>query len=123
MEERYHIDLAWLKEQGRSFPELARSRLCARCRGRKLTKPEEFFQRFQECCQEDPDFFQPRISVREAIFRVFLLRGNQPLTPEEVAEELKPRHHHPPSPAVVSRMLQADSLYGIRPVSSPPGDP
>ncbi len=65
-------------------------------------------------CAKQSDFIDPRTSLVEAVFRVFLANDNTPLTPIELAERLgRP-------PEIILRTLSGPQVYkGLRPCSAP----
>jgi hypothetical protein len=109
---RYHADTEWFNENNLSFEDVVRARVCDACRGQFGTEKEERVPVF------DPETGRPRIESRktvvgtdpikvirdhcgsaknyitrdmptlEAVFRVILAGGNQPVTLQQVREEL-----------------------------------
>ncbi|GAB4571987.1 MAG: hypothetical protein Kow0077_10180 [Anaerolineae bacterium] len=58
----------------------------------------------------DPAFFEPPVSLVNAVFRVFLTNGNEPLSPQELAAIIKR------PPMMILRTLSGQQVYkGIRP--------
>ena len=64
-------------------------------------------------CSQAPDFITSHTSLVDAVFRVFIANGNQPLTPEELAERIK----RPGQGNTILRTLSGARVYkGLRPV-------
>jgi len=115
---KFRIGLKRLEEAGRSFTELARGSLCPNCREGAYGNAEEIMARVRECCAQAPGFLDPGLPLKSLIFRLLLLRGNQPLTLEELAEEIKKVRDLAPSPEALERVLRADRFYGFEAVDS-----
>ncbi len=63
--------------------------------------------------QNDPSFVHPGLPIAEAVFRIFLLNNNQPLTAAELAGYLNRK------PADVLAQIGGRNVYnGIRPIRS-----
>ena len=61
-------------------------------------------------CARQEQFITEHTSLTEALFRVFLSNGNQPLTPDELAEELNQQ------PGKILQTISGPRVYkGIRP--------
>ncbi|MBI2304242.1 MAG: hypothetical protein HYU86_05785 [Chloroflexi bacterium] len=144
-ERRYFIDVRWYQEKGRSFAFIARSRMCQGCQRRvgkeetevrvpvvdetsgkvvfemrKIPYGEDPFTTIGTCCAKKQDFISVRWPLLEAIFRIFLANANQPLTADGVCQRLKEWMAHQDvrrdlSTAVIERLLENDTYYGIRP--------
>ncbi len=76
----------------------------------EVRKVDALQRALQEASQK-PDFITTHTSLVDAIFRVFLANGNQPLTPVELGEQIgRP-------PMTILRMLSGGTVYkGLRPV-------
>lgn len=141
----YAIDRQWYQERDRSFVVVALSRMCPSCRhqfevksepprpskkkGKSATasaigaRGQEPFTVFENCCGTAEDFLRPDLPLLEAIFRLFLARGNRPLTAEEISEQLRERwggvtKRRDLSPSLIRRVMDGDEFYGLRPVAS-----
>lgn len=126
----FHIDYEWWDRQGLDIGVELRSHLCKEHRqafGEELTAEEEIDwidQRTGEVrrvnglqhvlhvhCSKQPDYLSDSIPIVDAVFRVFLARGNQPMTPEELGG-VTGRY-----PERILRTLGGRQIYkGIRPV-------
>ena len=61
-------------------------------------------------CALQPDFVSERTALVEAVFRLFLVNGNEPMSAEELAERL-----HRPAETIL-RTLAGPRIYrGLRP--------
>ena len=120
----YSIDLNWHKEQGRSFALLARSRLCPSSQKKKIPKSETaLLNTLMQCCSKWAGFFNADAPLLEMIFRLFLANGNNPLTLAQIQDSLEQRLTDTSGPRDLSipklkRMIDNDSYYGLRPVTS-----
>lgn len=65
-----------------------------------------------QAASHEENFITPQTSLVDAVFRVFLANGNQPLTPDELGEEIgRPSQ-------MILRTLSGTRVYkGIRPVT------
>jgi hypothetical protein len=121
-EPRYFIDLKWHEEKGRSFFTMAQSRLCPSCRVKYASPPKteaKLFTVFRDCCSKAEDFLSPNLPLREAIFRLLLSNGNQPLELGQIRAKLKEwllstGDNRDISIRTLSRIMDNDSYYGFR---------
>ncbi len=117
----YFIDLNWYERSGRSFPLLARACLCPTHRERLTPEdnPDALLEIIRNCCSKVEGFFNARLTVKELIFRLFLTNGDQPLELEEIAERFG-EWKSKVSTQTLRRLLDNDSYYGLRQVSTLP---
>jgi len=125
----FHIDVVWWEKKGLDFNVELLSHLCAEHReaygGRlpmdkidwidKLTGEVQQVDGLQYIiqmhCSKQPDYFTQATTLVEAVFRVFLGNGNEPLTPRQ----LSPLVGYPAKQ--VLRVLSARQVRkGLRPV-------
>lgn len=125
----FHIDFDWWKQNERDWHVFLRSLLCPEHQeafanleeGQPIdwidpdtaeVKPVDGVQlALMNHCALQPDFFNERTALVEAVFRVFLVSGNAPMT----AEELSTRLHRPAD--TILRTLTGPRVYrGLRPV-------
>jgi hypothetical protein len=133
-EARYWIDLQWFEQANRSFQVILSSRLCPKHQAEsgsllgKLTAPKKdlrVFRVFKECCsREQKDFFHPNLPVKEALLRILLSNGNQPMTAEELSERLielglDDNGLRDVSPVVIARLIDHDDWYGLNEYEAP----
>lgn len=141
---KYSIDTTWFDENHLSFQDMVQDRMCESCVAKLGTETEErvttvdpktrrvkfafskvpFGQHpikvIHECCSKTRDFITPEMPTLEAIFRVYLANGNQPMPLEHVREQLA---EWCPGGGCqwllipldqLERVIQADAYYGIR---------
>jgi hypothetical protein len=117
---RYCIDLDWYREQGRSFPLLATSRLCPSSQKKKIPKSETaLLNTIKQCCSKWEGFFSPNTPLLELVFRLFLANGNKPLTLAQIQDRLQQRltdtgGSRDLSIPKLKRIIDDDSYYGLR---------
>ena len=123
--ERWAISVDWLTANSRSLAAMASGSLCAKCR-KKLkvdqgeVKAGDILKAIKNCCAKSPDFITSGMPLQESMFRVFLANGNQPLTLDELGNQLNDRRGidaYRSSVNVLSRLLRNDEHYGLRSVS------
>jgi hypothetical protein len=142
---RYYIDTTWFDENALSFLDIVRSRMCESCRERLGEETEErqpVFDRqagrmsfevrqvayganplkvIRECCSRKKNYIQQDMSTLEAVFRIFLANGNQPMPLEHVREQLQEWCPGGGCQWILltdeqlERVLSRDAYYGIRP--------
>lgn len=142
---RYFIDVSWFEENEIDFADVVRARFCDSCKAKLGTEVEErvpVFDRktgratfefrrvpyganpvktIRDCCSRKKDFISADTPTLEAIFRIFLANGNQPMPMEHVREQLS--EWCPGGGCqwlllpveVLERLVTADNYYGIRP--------
>jgi hypothetical protein len=119
----YFIDMDWYREQGRSFPLLATSRLCPSSQKKKIPKSETaLLNTIKQCCSKWEGFFNPNTPLVELIFRLFLANGNKPLTLEQIQNKLQQRltdtsGFRDLSIERLKRVIDSDNYYGLRPTT------
>lgn len=142
----YQIHAGWYEARDRSLDGVLASRRCgshaatAGGSGRRRALPdpatgelrfveetanEDPFEAIARCCATQADFITPLLPLREAIFRVFLAKANQPLTAEEIHDELRAwfasssrsRYF---TVETIARLLEYDTSYGIAPAADVP---
>ncbi len=130
LETKFHIDFDWW-EKGRDLRVCLQSHLCSECkviytnhRGNaevdwidldtaEVTRVDALWQSIRTHCSEKPDFITENTPLTDAVFRVFLANGNEPLSATELHEILG-RY----APMTILRTLGGRQIYkGIRPVS------
>jgi len=123
-EQRWAINLKWLKANNRSFTSMVKSSLCPKCR-KKLKvdqgeiKANDLLKATKSCCSKSADFITPVLPLLESTFRIFLANGNQPLTLEELGSQLSQRRGvdvYRTSVPILSRLLKNDQHYGFQPI-------
>jgi len=125
----FHIDFDWWAKNDRDWHVFLRSLLCAEHQQSLADVPEDVMidwidPKTAEVKQVDgvqhalighcalqPDFVTERTTVVEAVFRLLLVNGNQPMSAAELAKKLGK------SADTILRTLGGQHVYrGIRPV-------
>jgi hypothetical protein len=146
---RYFIDTTWYDENGLSFDLIVQARMCEACRdriGEQIEERQPVFNRksgrmsfelhtttyganpikvIRECCAKRKNFITQDMPTLEAVFRVFLANGNQPMPLAHVREQLQ---EWCPGGGCqwlllnddqMERVLARDTYYGLRPHQVP----
>lgn len=143
-EARFFVDPQWYEERGITFTVVAQARMCPSCTAKLGTSVEErhpvidprtkrvtFEYRnvpfgvnplpiIRDCCSRSRDYITHETPLLEAVFRVFLANGNQPMTLATLREHLMTflpemaalRSDYPV--ALLERMIRGDRSYGMR---------
>ena len=124
----FHIDFEWWVQNDRDWHVYLRSLLCAEHQqsladmqeGAMIdwidpqtaeVKPVDGIQHaLMSHCALLPDFVTEHTAVVEAVFRIFLVNGNQPMSATDLSKRLKR------SPETILRTLAGPRVYhGLRP--------
>jgi hypothetical protein len=148
----YNIDPSWFAENNLSFEEVVRARMCESCQARLGSEVEERIPVFdkasgrmkfelqsgiygsdplkviREHCGRAKNYIHRDMPTLEAIFRIFLANGNQPMPLEHVREQLA--EWCPGGGCqwlllpieTVERLVQNDTYYGLRQTLAPLGE-
>ncbi len=140
----YQIDPSWFAENQLSFEDVVRARMCDSCQGRVGSEVEsrvpvfdkatgrmnlethsgiygsDPLQVIRDHCGRAKNYIHRDMPTLEAIFRIFLANGNQPMTLEQVREQLA--EWCPGGGCqwlllpieTVERLVQNDTYYGLR---------
>jgi hypothetical protein len=108
----YHADPSWFDENNLSFDDVVRGRMCDTCRAKVGEESDERAPIFdketgrmrfevqriiygsdplkviRDHCGRTKNYIHRDMPTLEAIFRIFLANGNQPMTLEQVREQL-----------------------------------
>lgn len=125
-ESRWAIDPGWFEANSRSLLALVRSGLCSKCRKRldsekKWGSLDDLMTTVRECCSNEPDYINGELPIMESVFRLFLANGNQALDLIELGRQLSEKRGvdtYRTSVEILSRLLEYDKYYGIKPVES-----
>jgi hypothetical protein len=147
----YHVDPSWFDENALSFDDVVRARMCDACRARigkeeterapvfdpetgrmrvverQTTYGSDPMKTIQHHCGRAKNYIHRDMPTLEAIFRVFLANGNQPMTLDQVREQLA--EWCPGGGCqwlllpldMVERLVQNDTHYGLRQTLAPDG--
>jgi len=125
----FHIDFDWWKENERDWHVYLRSLLCTHHQQALATLPEgQLIDWVDEAtaevkqvdgiqhalmshCARQPEFLTAQTALVEAVFRVFLVNGNQPMSAEHLAVRLKR-----PANTILSTLAGPRIYKGLRPV-------
>jgi len=123
---QWAIALDWFQQNNRSISALIESHLCSKCakqlddKGKDIS-PESLISNIQNCCSHSPDFINNKLPIFECIFRLYLSNGNNPLTVEELVEQLSQSRGgdtYRSSPETLLRILKSDRYYGLQEISN-----
>lgn len=125
-EPRWAIDPDWFEVNSRSLLALVRSSLCSKCRKHldsegKWGSLDDLMTTIKKCCSNEPNYINGELPIMESVFRLFLANGNQALDLIELGRQLSERRGvdtYRTSVEILSRILEYDEYYGIRPVES-----
>ena len=128
---KFHIDFDWWERESREFRVYLTSHLCAEHRlafaeydggevvdvidpeTAEVRKEDGIQHTLRSHCARLPDFITPHTSLVDAVFRVFIANGNQPLSPEELADRIGRAGQG----NTILRTLSGARVYkGLRPV-------
>ncbi len=125
----FHIDWDWWKANERNYRVYLHEQLCEECRRRfptlteveevdwidpqtaEVTRADALLMCLRTRCTKDPNFINETLPVAAAVFRVFLINGNTPVSPNDLHGLLPWRQ-----PDTILRVLSGREVhYGIRP--------
>ena len=120
----HFIDLEPAADRHRSMAAVIAERRCRDCRRDDTDEsvpnsaPKEHIARISEHCANTSDYLLPDTPLKEAIFRVVLAGGNQPMTADEISENLSARwvmtaYPRELSSRVIGRLLDHSQSYCI----------
>lgn len=129
LDTKFHIDNDWWSAGGKDLRVAVRGQLCHDCQARfpdhrnlesvdwvdpetaEVVRADALLQTLRSDCAKKPEFISNGNSLVTNIFRLFLVNGNQPQTPVELA------HHMPwTNSDTILRTLTAGTVYmGLRP--------
>lgn len=127
LDTKYHIDYDWWERTGEDLrtyllshlPPEQREKIASSGENRVIdfVEPEtgEVYQLDElraalQQAAKDPDFINSHIALVDCIFRVFIANGNQPLSPNELAERI-----NRPASLILKTLSGARVYKGIRP--------
>ena len=131
LQTKFHIDFDWWDRETQTFRVYLMGHLCAEHQAAfDKEAPVELLDRVDmetgqvspidrvqyilgAHCARQPGFITPQMPLVDAVFRVFVANGNQPLSPEELAERIQRPHHA----QTILRTLAGQRVYwGLRPM-------
>ncbi len=132
LETKFHIDHEWWQASGKDLRVAVRGQLCRDCQARfpdhrnleavdwvdpdtaEVLRADALLQTLRNDCARKPEFISSGNSLVTNVFRIFLLNGNQPLTPPELAQQMPWTNGD-----VILRTLASGQVYmGLRPLST-----
>jgi hypothetical protein len=132
LDTKYHIDFDWWDEQKLDFRLYLRSQLCEDHQKdyaahqvtelvdwvdpntAEVKRVDALWQALKSCCSLRDDYISESTPLITAVFRMFLLNDNTPLSPRELAEKIG--HARPDT---ILRTLSKGKIYrGIKPVTT-----
>ncbi|HEX9116100.1 MAG TPA: hypothetical protein VGA61_08535 [Anaerolineae bacterium] len=129
LETKFHIDHEWWRQSGKDMRVAVRGQLCTDCQARfpdhrntesvdwvdpdtaEVVQADALLQCLRSECANKPDFISRSNPLITNVFRLFLLNGNQSLTPRQLHEQIPWQE-----PETILRTLAGPQVYmGIRP--------
>jgi hypothetical protein len=129
VETKYHIDYDWWVANGKDVRVAVRGQLCKACQDRfpdhrntemvdwvdpetaEVIKGDALMQCLRTECATIPDFIGRGNPLVTNLFRIFLLNGNQPLSPLDLEKQLPWAEA-----STILRTLASGTVYmGLRP--------
>jgi hypothetical protein len=128
---KFHIDFDWWERESREFRVYLTSHLCPEHQSTfadyaggevidvvdaetaEVRREDGVQHTLRTHCAQLPDFITAHTSLVDAVFRVFIANGNQPQSPEELADRIG----RPGQATTILRTLSGARVYkGLRPV-------
>ncbi|MDE2780879.1 MAG: hypothetical protein OXI91_14560 [Chloroflexota bacterium] len=119
----YHVSFDRLDQLNRSAITLLAARRPAMVpsmlkEDSELDNPQEILAEIAEYCGSEEDFIDSGMPLQEIIFRTLLARRNEPMTLNELHDELTQRWSTPVRPInltmrTLERILGSDDYYGF----------
>lgn len=138
---RYYIDEKWFTVHNKSFRAVAQTRMCPSCRKKLGTEVQERvptvdgrgrvvyemrsvpfasnpLSEIRKHCSKENGYLTAETPLLEALFRVFLANGNQPIDLDTIGEQLtayttsseRPRAYNS---ELLAKMLFSNNSYGL----------
>ena len=126
----FHIDFKWWKQNERDWHIFLRTLLCPEHQdslasleeGQMIdwvnentaeVRPVDGIQHaLMSHCARQPEFLNSHTAMVEAVFRIFLVNGNQPMSAEDIAQKL-----NRPANTILTTLTGPRVYKGLRPVS------
>ncbi|HNS02842.1 MAG TPA: hypothetical protein PKM78_10730 [Anaerolineae bacterium] len=126
---KFHIDYEWWQTSGRSVRLYLLEQLCDECKQRfathretetvdwvnpdtgEVTEEDALLQCLKQMCAQKPDFIDERVPLTAAVFRIFLINDNTPLSCQELHKTITWK-----LPEMILSTLTGRTTYlGLRP--------
>jgi len=126
----FHIDFDWWKQNERDWHVFLRTLLCPEHQESLATleegqmidwvdentaevRPVDGIQHaLMSHCARQPEFLTSHTALVEAVFRIFLVNGNQPMSAEDISQRL-----NRPANTILTTLAGPRIYKGLRPVS------
>ena len=126
----YIVDIEQAELHGRALAMLIMGRRCYEDRQTDEEVPttargiQRLIKRISDHCRQTSDYLLADTPLKEAVFRVMLSLGNQPVTPEKLSETLSEQWAMTPyprdiSPGVLQKLMDNSESYCIVRVPGP----
>lgn len=127
----FRIDYNWWQENAKDIRVAVRSQLCPDCQARfpdhrnldavdwidpetaEVVRTDALLQTLRSDCAHKPDFISRSNSLVTNVFRIFLLNGNQPLTPRQLQAQMP----WVTADAILRTLAGGQVYLGIRPAA------
>ena len=125
---KYQVDFKALEASGRSAAFVVQVRCCWQCQSVIDEQPElagdlkYLMKQIATDCSQREDYLLPGTPLTEAVFRLMVATGNNPLTIQEIADQLSTAwasviYMKDLSEDLLSRLLDTENEYMIRAVA------
>lgn len=126
----FHIDYAWWERESRELRIYLLAHLCPEHRAQfesiaemelidwvdpetgEVQQVDGLQHALRTHCSQQPSYLEEHTSLVDAIFRVFLANGNQPLTPVDMADRIGRTGH---GQTILKTLSGARVYKGLRP--------
>ncbi len=129
---KYFIDVGRAEERHRSLSMMIAGRRCYMCQQgdeelAAASDTQEQIDRIVDHCAATSDYLLPDTPLKEAIFRIILSGGNEPMAAEAICEILTDKwamiaYPRNTSPSVIGRLLEHSENYCIARAPEAEGD-
>ena len=130
---QYFINAEMAEERRRSLSVMIASRQCYMCQQAvdeeeiASTETRDLIDRIVDHCSSANDYLLDDTPLKEAIFRVLLSRGNEPMGTDEISADISERlanatNQRNTRPEVIEKLLQHSESYCIAPVLEGEGE-
>ena len=119
----YYISFERIEQLNRSAVAIVAARRGPSCPSllqpeHELTDAKKLVGEIAKFCADEPGFVRHDMPIQEMVFRMLLLRGNQPTPLEELHSDLTEKWASPTRPISITqenlnRVLVSDTFYGF----------
>ena len=119
----YYISFERIEQLNRSAVAIVAARRGPSCPSllqpeHELTDAKKLVGEIAKFCADEPGFVRHDMPIQEMVFRMLLLRGNQPTPLEELYYDLTEKWASPTRPISITQenlnpVLASDTLYGF----------